>query len=80
MNTQMVQQVTGWIQGTFANQQTVSKDELMAKAKDSSLPQEAKDGLSQLPQGTWNKDELLGKVRDMMMAKVGGGMGGMMGG
>ena len=72
MDTTMItSQIESWIQTEFAGQQTISKDELVAKAQQSSLPQEAKDGLAQLPQGQWTKDELIGAVRDMVGSKLG---------
>jgi hypothetical protein len=44
------------------------------------LPQEAKDGLHQMPEGQWSKDELIGKVRDMIGANLGSKISGMAGG
>jgi len=80
MDTGMMDQVTTWIDQQFAGNQTISKDELVQKAQTSNLPQEAKDGFQQMPQGQYTKDTLKDKVKDMMMAKAGGGMGGMTGG
>jgi hypothetical protein len=80
MDVGMVQQVVGWIEQQFGGQQQISKDELVSKAQGSNLPQEAKDSMQQLPQGSYTKDDLIGKVKDMMMQKVGSGMGGGMGG
>lgn len=90
MDTGMImQQVEGWISQQFAGKQTMSKDEIQTKAQGSDLPQEAKDGIQQLPQGDYTQDSLKSKLRDTMMSKVGGGMmggqggggmGGMMGG
>jgi hypothetical protein len=73
-------QVVSWIETQFAGQSTISKDELVAKAQQSDLPQEAKDGLQQMPEGTWSKDELIGKVRDMIGANLGSKISGAMGG
>lgn len=81
-----VQQVTGWVQQQFGDKQSMSKDELQSKAQGSSLPEEGKQAIGQLPQGQYTKDDLTSKLKDTMMSKMGagvgggGGMGGMMGG
>jgi len=80
MDAGMMGQMTSWIEQQFSDKQTLSKDEIVQKSQSSNLPQEAKSGIQQLPDGQYTKDSLMAAVKDMMMSKAGGGMGGMMGG
>lgn len=78
MDASAIGKVTQWIQENVGQQ--ASKQELTSKAQGSDLPQEGKDAIQGLPEGTHSKDDIISKVKDQLMQKAGAGAGGMMGG
>lgn len=78
MDMQMVQQVIGWVQQNVGER--TSKGELLQKAQNSDLPNEAKSAFQDLPEGEHSKDGIISMLQDKLMAGVGGGVGGGIGG
>lgn len=78
MDSQMVQQVIGWVQQNVGER--TSKQELVQKSQGSDLPNEAKSALQDLPEGEHSKDSVVQMLQQKLMAGVGGGGGGGIGG
>lgn len=74
MDTQVIQQVIDWVQDNVGDR--TSKEEIMMKAERSNLPGEGKSALDQLRPGEHSKGDIIEKLKDMMMAGVGGRSGG----
>lgn len=66
-------QVQDWVMRHFQGRGPISKEQLVDEARRSSLPEEAKDAIEELPRGSWSPQRAVHSIVDVLETRAGGG-------
>lgn len=66
-------QVQDWVMKHFQGRGPISKEQLVEEARRSSLPEEAKHAIEDLPRGSWSPTRAVHSIVDVLETRSGGG-------
>ena len=69
MDERIMSKTVDWIRGNISGR--MPKQEIAQRANSSDLPQEAKDAFAELPEGEYSQSEVLARIQDNLIARIG---------
>lgn len=68
MDRSIAEQIENFVMERFGDQVTIDKREIVHLANDSNLPMDVKDAIKGLPEGEWERYDLIGLIREQAKA------------